>query len=236
MYYLGIDIGSTTLKIALLDGDGRLVYSDYRRHNANIMQTAAEMASALYNMLGNIEFQITITGSVGMGYAERFGLDFVGNKQPPYEFAVVRHVYRRARARGFLIFYSVIAHQFPVAAHNDVAAVICNHARARRVGKRIARRRFAAVPRDNRLRYGMRRIALGNRGKTQYLVGSVGGIYFGYRKVALCQSARFVEHENRCSVEFFEIVGPFYQNSVPRRRPYSGEKRQRNGNNQRART
>lgn len=91
MYYLGIDIGSTTLKIALLDESGRLIYSDYRRHNANIMQTAAGMASALYNSFGNIEFQITITGSVGMGYAERFGLDFVQEVVASAEFIQQRH-------------------------------------------------------------------------------------------------------------------------------------------------
>lgn len=91
MYYLGIDIGSTTLKIALLDQGGRLVYSDYRRHNANIMQTAAGMASALYKLLGNIEFQVTLTGSVGMGYAERFGLDFVQEVVAAAEFIQQRH-------------------------------------------------------------------------------------------------------------------------------------------------
>ena len=91
MYYLGIDIGSTTLKIALLDENGRLVYSDYRRHNANIMQTAAEMATDLYNQLGNIQIQITITGSVGMGYAERFGLDFVQEVVAAAEFIQQRH-------------------------------------------------------------------------------------------------------------------------------------------------
>ena len=31
-YSLGVDIGSTTLKVALLDENGKLVYTDYQRH------------------------------------------------------------------------------------------------------------------------------------------------------------------------------------------------------------
>ena len=35
-YKLGIDIGSTTVKIALIDNDGKVAFSDYERHFANI--------------------------------------------------------------------------------------------------------------------------------------------------------------------------------------------------------
>ena len=37
-YSLGIDIGSTTVKIAILDQDNNLVFSDYERHYANIQE------------------------------------------------------------------------------------------------------------------------------------------------------------------------------------------------------
>ena len=39
--YLGIDIGSTTVKVALLDQDYHIVFSDYERHYANIQETLA---------------------------------------------------------------------------------------------------------------------------------------------------------------------------------------------------
>lgn len=76
-YSFGVDIGSTTLKVAILDKDSKLVYSDYRRHNANIRATASEVIRGIYNELGNCLLDLVITGSVGMGYAERMNLRFV---------------------------------------------------------------------------------------------------------------------------------------------------------------
>ncbi len=38
-YSLGIDIGSTTVKIAILDEDHKILFSDYERHFANIQET-----------------------------------------------------------------------------------------------------------------------------------------------------------------------------------------------------
>ena len=76
-YRLGVDIGSTTLKTALLDRQGQLVFSDYRRHNADIRRTALIEATRLYERLGDCQLQIVLTGSVGMGYAERMDFKFV---------------------------------------------------------------------------------------------------------------------------------------------------------------
>ena len=45
MYSLGIDIGSTTVKVALLDPDKNLVFSDYKRHFANIQETLSSLVS-----------------------------------------------------------------------------------------------------------------------------------------------------------------------------------------------
>ena len=41
LHKLGIDIGSTTVKIALLDADDNILFSDYERHFANIQETLA---------------------------------------------------------------------------------------------------------------------------------------------------------------------------------------------------
>ena len=43
LYKLGIDIGSTTVKVVILDEDNKIVFSDYRRHYANIQETLAEL-------------------------------------------------------------------------------------------------------------------------------------------------------------------------------------------------
>ena len=42
-YTLGIDIGSTTVKIAILDENDTLLFADYQRHFANIQETLAEL-------------------------------------------------------------------------------------------------------------------------------------------------------------------------------------------------
>ena len=42
-YTLGIDIGSTTVKIAILDENDRLLFADYERHFANIQETLADL-------------------------------------------------------------------------------------------------------------------------------------------------------------------------------------------------
>ena len=76
IYNLGVDIGSTTLKVAVINEKGDVIFTDYRRHNTNIKDTAYQILQQLYLALGLCRFRINITGSVGMGYAERLGLTF----------------------------------------------------------------------------------------------------------------------------------------------------------------
>jgi predicted CoA-substrate-specific enzyme activase len=76
-YSIGVDIGSTTLKIAVLDENGVLLHSDYRRHNADIRQATCATAKQLHDALGDCVLDVVLTGSVGMGYAERLGFSFV---------------------------------------------------------------------------------------------------------------------------------------------------------------
>lgn len=76
-YKLGIDIGSTTMKVALLDKSGTLVFSDYRRHNANIPLTAKAILQQMWSETGDCNLKICVTGSVGMGFAEKLGYNFV---------------------------------------------------------------------------------------------------------------------------------------------------------------
>lgn len=76
-YKLGIDIGSTTLKICLLDNENHIVHSDYRRHNAAPADTARIALRGIREKAGGTNPCVAITGSVGMGYAERMGVGFV---------------------------------------------------------------------------------------------------------------------------------------------------------------
>ena len=51
MNTLGIDIGSTTVKIALLNKDGEIIFSDYQRHYANIQETLAAIIEKAYDLV-----------------------------------------------------------------------------------------------------------------------------------------------------------------------------------------
>ena len=77
LYSVGVDIGSTTMKVAALDASGTLVFSAYRRHQANIPDTAETIIGEFLAKMGDCSARIVITGSVGMGYAQRHGFGFV---------------------------------------------------------------------------------------------------------------------------------------------------------------
>lgn len=52
LYTLGIDIGSTTVKIAILDKDNDVAFSDYERHYANIQETLSDLLGRAIYKLG----------------------------------------------------------------------------------------------------------------------------------------------------------------------------------------
>ena len=65
-YSLGIDIGSTTVKIAILNPDGIVVFSDYTRHFADIQGTLAGLLEKAKEQLGEVTLHPVITGSGGL--------------------------------------------------------------------------------------------------------------------------------------------------------------------------
>ena len=75
-YTLGIDIGSTTVKIALLDKDHKILFSDYERHYANIRETLSALLQKAYDRLGNALLHPMITGSGGLTLANHLGVPF----------------------------------------------------------------------------------------------------------------------------------------------------------------
>lgn len=76
-YTLGIDIGSTTVKIAILDTEHTILFSDYKRHYANIRETLSSLLEDAFSRLGNLELHPMITGSGGLTLANHLGVPFV---------------------------------------------------------------------------------------------------------------------------------------------------------------
>ncbi len=76
-YTLGIDIGSTTVKVALLDSGHKIIFSDYKRHFANIQETLADLLKEARETSGNITLHPVITGSGGLNLAGHLEVPFV---------------------------------------------------------------------------------------------------------------------------------------------------------------
>ncbi len=80
-YHIGLDVGSTTAKIAVIDEQGNLVYNRYERHNAQVSELTTnylgELKETLRTQGNDILVNLCVTGSVGMATAEQFRADFV---------------------------------------------------------------------------------------------------------------------------------------------------------------
>ena len=75
-YKLGIDIGSTTVKIALIDDNNTVIFSDYERHFANIQETLQSLLEKAVVSVGNFNCHPVITGSGGLTLAKHLEVPF----------------------------------------------------------------------------------------------------------------------------------------------------------------
>ena len=75
-YKLGIDIGSTTVKIAILDENNQILFSDYERHFANIQETLQQLLEKAVDNLGTFHVHPVITGSGGLTLATHLNVPF----------------------------------------------------------------------------------------------------------------------------------------------------------------
>lgn len=75
--FLGLDIGSTTAKLALVAADGKLLEAQYLRHGAAVRQTLSTMLDQLALKYPGMAVSAAITGSASLGLSETLGLPFV---------------------------------------------------------------------------------------------------------------------------------------------------------------
>ena len=73
---LGIDIGSTTVKVVILDEKDQVLFYEYERHFANIQETLKELLDQAYKRLGDMQVMATITGSGGLSLANYIEIPF----------------------------------------------------------------------------------------------------------------------------------------------------------------
>ncbi len=77
MLRLGLDIGSTTVKLVAINEDGMAKFTRYGRHNAQMSMVIQSFLEELLDKVGNVEVSLRVTGSVGMGFSERYNISFV---------------------------------------------------------------------------------------------------------------------------------------------------------------
>lgn len=79
--HAGIDVGSTTVKIVILDGPGKILYKEYRRHFSNVRETVRQLLEDTWTenreLLETHPITVMITGSGGLTVADRLELGFV---------------------------------------------------------------------------------------------------------------------------------------------------------------
>ena len=75
---IGLDIGSTTIKIAVLDDAGKLLFAKYQRHYSQIAEKIDELLQELFVKFPLAQAaRLAVSGSAGIGIAESCGLQFV---------------------------------------------------------------------------------------------------------------------------------------------------------------
>lgn len=95
-YRAGLDVGSTTAKITVLDDSGGLIFSRYERHNARVNELVVSYLDEIEQHLGPVSLRLCATGSVGMSAAEQMKAEFVQEVVAATVFA--RHRYPEAKA------------------------------------------------------------------------------------------------------------------------------------------
>ncbi|RDY24226.1 2-hydroxyglutaryl-CoA dehydratase [Romboutsia maritimum] len=76
IFNIGVDIGSTTVKVAVLKDDN-ILYTEYKRHYSDVKKSVKEVLNNVYNKLGDITITIVITGSGGIDISRKLGVKFI---------------------------------------------------------------------------------------------------------------------------------------------------------------
>jgi len=75
--YLGLDVGSTTVKAAVLDKNTNLIYSTYERHFSDIRSTVVSVITKIHEKFGDREVHVAVTGSGGLSVSSWLKIDFI---------------------------------------------------------------------------------------------------------------------------------------------------------------
>ncbi len=77
IYKVGLDVGSTTVKLAVLDKANKVVMSNYVRHKSRLREATQSLINEVSERLGNIDVDLAVTGSGGLGISKWLGIEYV---------------------------------------------------------------------------------------------------------------------------------------------------------------
>ena len=77
VYRAGMDIGSTTVKLVVLDEENHILFGQYRRHHAKTQQTLAQLLREAREELGPCALKVKITGSGAINLGKAMDIGFV---------------------------------------------------------------------------------------------------------------------------------------------------------------
>lgn len=77
IFNVGLDVGSTTVKVVVLDNEQKIVFKEYRRHFSDIKNTVLGLFDEIQAKFTDFTMKLMITGSAGLGLAEELNVSFV---------------------------------------------------------------------------------------------------------------------------------------------------------------
>ena len=75
LFHIGVDVGSTTVKVVVLNNNN-IVYKEYKRHYSDVIKSVKEVLNSVYEKFGDKKITIVITGSGGMGISRVLDVEF----------------------------------------------------------------------------------------------------------------------------------------------------------------
>ena len=94
-FLLGIDVGSTTAKVALVDAQKQLQFAEYRRHFAEQGKCVQDLLELVATRYPDAEFKVAVCGSGARPIADLLGLDFV--QEVVANSIAIKHLHPEAR-------------------------------------------------------------------------------------------------------------------------------------------
>lgn len=77
LLHLGLDVGSTTVKLVVLDSCDNIIYSKYQRHFSDIKKTITNVINGAYRKIKNSNITVMVTGSGGLGVSKWLKIPFI---------------------------------------------------------------------------------------------------------------------------------------------------------------